>query len=61
MASSRPLVYAHPVSFKLTDEQAQRAEALRSTFEDSTWAEVGRWLFSDPEVGELIAKRVRGS
>lgn len=57
----RPLNYPHSISFKVTDEQLQRALALRDTFRWGTWAEVGRWLFDDPDVGEIIAKRVRAT
>ncbi len=46
------------ISGRVSDEQIERALSLRSTFENQTWAELLRWVFDDPGVAELIAKRV---
>jgi hypothetical protein len=61
MDPTRPLRYAHPISFKLDDDQIERALALRSTFPTNTWAEAFRWLIDDDQVADVIARRVRGS
>lgn len=48
----------HSISFKCNDGQFMRADALRATFEPATWALAFRWLLEQPEVHELIRKRV---
>ena len=53
--------FPNSITFKLSDEQMATALSLRDTFEGSTWAEVGRWLLTDPEVRALIRRRVTGS
>lgn len=52
--------YNHVVSFRLDDDAMMRAEALRSSMPDGTWAEVGRWLFGSEASVEMIGRRVRG-
>jgi hypothetical protein len=34
-----------------------RLQALRATFPDQQWGVAFRWLFSQPEVAELIRRR----
>ena len=60
LSGKRELRWPHSMTFKLNDDQIERALDLRATFPGNTWAEVGRWLFSSPHVGDVIAKRVRG-
>lgn len=54
----RPIQFAHVVSFRLTDDQALLADELRASFENQTWAEMGRWLFSDDRIHEIIRSRL---
>jgi len=48
----------HVVSFRLDEETALQAEHLRSAFENQTWAEMGRWLFTDPRIHSIINDRI---
>lgn len=48
----------HVVSFRLDEESALQAEELRASFENQTWAEMGRWLFTDPRIHSIIHDRI---
>lgn len=54
-----PGKYGHVISFRLQDEQAMTAEYLRASFEHATWAEMGRWMFTDPVIIERIKEQIR--
>lgn len=60
LSGIRPAKYVHNISFRVDDTQATLAADLRSTFPQGSWAEVGRWLLSEPEVVAAIHKRIRG-
>jgi hypothetical protein len=48
----------HVVSFRLPEELALYAEELRASFENQTWAEMGRWFFTDPRLHSIILDRI---
>jgi hypothetical protein len=50
-----PARYTQSISFRLTSEQAVVYDALRATFEDFSWAAVGRWMIED----EVILGRIK--
>ncbi len=56
-SADRPV---NTISFKCTNEQMIVADALRSTFDPPTHSQSLRWLLSDPDVLEVISKKVRG-
>lgn len=51
--------FAHVVSFRLTEEQALMAERLREAFPEGTWAEMGRWLFSDRIIRSKMLEQIQ--
>ena len=48
----------HVVTFRVSDAEIGKLQALKATFAEQQWGEVMRWLFQQPEVDDLIAKRV---
>lgn len=50
--------YTQSISFRLTPEQAVIYDALRATFEDYSWAAVGRWMIEDAVMLERIRTRL---
>lgn len=48
----------HVVSFRLPEDLALQAEMLRAAFENQTWAEMGRWLFTDPRIHSIMNDRI---
>jgi hypothetical protein len=55
----RPVHYTHVVSFRLDDEMAVDAERLRAAFENQTWAEMGRWLFTNKRIRSEMEKLIQ--
>lgn len=53
-------VLTQNVSFRVTAAEMGNLQALRATFADQQWGVAMRWLFSQPEVKELIRKRAHG-
>ena len=49
----------HVVTFRVSDAEIVKLQALRATFAEQQWGEVMRWLFQQPEVEALIAARVK--
>jgi hypothetical protein len=50
-------LFTHCISFRVSASEIGRLHALRATFADQEWGVAMRWLFEQPEVQELIARR----
>ena len=57
--SQREAHFTHVVSFRLTEEQALDAERLRAAFENQTWAEMGRWLFTNKRIRSEMERLIQ--
>ena len=46
------------IAFRVDDLEHARLDALRSTFEETTWREMFEWLFAQEDVMRVIRKRI---
>lgn len=51
----------HSVSFRVTPEEGERLLAFRDTFTPRQWAQAFRWLLAQPDVAEVMRRRIEAS
>lgn len=51
--------YPHVISFRVTTNEGRKLQALRSTFPEQKWGDTFRWILEQPEVREVIQRRLR--
>ena len=48
----------HVISFRASATSHRRMERVRATFPEAQWGEMFRWFFEQPEVQDMIDKRL---
>jgi hypothetical protein len=53
-----PRELTHVVAFRTTAASHRKLHRVRTTFPDAQWGEMFRWIFDQPEVQDLIDRRL---